>query len=171
MVLKESGLDEGANFYTSVVQELRKTVEEASRIADAREGERQAAKRNAQAGGSQRHAAAGPYAATPGGRAQVHAATAFMAPAPAASPYPQQYGGAQQSPYPAPQPVQQQPYNPYNPQQLAQAQPYRPAQPVQPQASSATPKIMCCKCHKIFQVPPGAKIVGCPFCGTHNRVP
>ena len=54
------------------------------------------------------------------------------------------------------------------------ATPYAPqyqAQPQRPQPQSAPPKIGCCNCRKVFAVPAGSKIVACPYCGTHNRVP
>ena len=110
------------------------------------------------------------------------------APAPAfvnAQPYPAAYAQAQQ-PYPAqpygvaraqPYQQQQQPYGmqqSYGMQQpYAMQQPYvqpRPMAAAQPAAPAAS-KIACHKCKKHFGVPPNTKIVACPFCQTHNRVP
>jgi hypothetical protein len=152
----QSGLKEGAAFYESVLHELTAVAEQASRISDRRERERAAFKRAVAA-----RAAAPPPppppSATTGGRAQVAAATAFMAPS---------YPGAAPS-YPTATPYAPQ----YHP---AQAQPQ--PQPVvglrqQPQPQSAPPKIGCCNCRRVFAVPAGSKIVACPYCGTHNRVP
>ena len=149
-------MKEGAAFYESVLHELTAVAEQASRISDRRERERAAFKRAVAA-----RAAAPPPppppSATTGGRAQVAAATAFMAPS---------YPGAAPS-YPTATPYAPQ----YHP---AQAQPQ--PQPVvglrqQPQPQSAPPKIGCCNCRRVFAVPAGSKIVACPYCGTHNRVP
>ena len=96
------GLTEGAAFYESVVRELRNTVDEANRVADQRERERQAIKQAARAPPpppppqqQQQH-----QSNWSSGRAQVQAATAFMNPPP--SPYPGGGGGfSQATPYPS----------------------------------------------------------------------
>jgi LSD1 subclass zinc finger protein len=157
----QGGLTEGAAFYNSVVLELTAVAQEASRIADRREHEREAFKRKA--------AAPPPPPPPPppaAGRSQVAAATAFMPSYPGAAP--SQYPTAQA--YPARAQQAQHAQSAYAPQyQPAQQQPQPQPQPHG--GGSAPPQIMCCQCRKVFQVPAGSKIVACPYCSTHNRVP
>ncbi len=40
-----------------------------------------------------------------------------------------------------------------------------------PQPASSINKIACHGCYKQFGVPPNVRVVACPFCGKHNRVP
>ena len=153
-----SGFKEGAAFYTSVVRELSAVAEQAGRISDRRERERAAFKKRAAAPPPP------PPPSTTGGRAQVAAATAFMAPSNTPS-YP---GAASNTPVVG---VRQSAAPSY-----AAAPSYPTANPYQtqlqrPQPQSAPPKIGCCNCRKVFAVPAGSKIVACPYCGTHNRVP
>ena len=157
-----SGFKEGAAFYTSVVRELSAVAEQAGRISDRRERERAAFKKRAAAPPPP------PPPSTTGGRAQVAAATAFMAPSNTPS-YP---GAASNTPVVG---VRQSAAPSYAAApSYPTATPYAPqyqAQPQRPQPQSAPPKIGCCNCRKVFAVPAGSKIVACPYCGTHNRVP
>ena len=146
-----AGLKEGAAFYTSVVLELTATAQEASRISNQRYFERETFEKRADA--AKRAAAAPPPPPPPAtGRSQVAAATAFMPSYPGAAP--SQYPTAQAYPAAQPQP---------RPQSQPQPQPHG--------GGSAAPQIMCCNCRRVFQVPAGSKIVACPYCSTHNRVP
>ena len=166
----QSGFQEGAAFYISVVREISAVAEQAARISDRRERERAAFKRFAANQAAVRAAAPPPPppSSTTGGRAQVAAATAFMAPSNTPS-YPGAPSntpvvGVRQSAAPSYAAAPSYPTaTPYAPQYQAQ--------PQRPQPQSAPPKIGCCNCRKVFAVPAGSKIVACPYCGTHNRVP
>ena len=144
--------------------EISAVAEQAARISDRRERERAAFKRFAANQAAVRAAAPPPPppSSTTGGRAQVAAATAFMAPSNTPS-----YPGA-----PSNTPVVgvRQSAAPSYPTATPYAPQYQ-AQPQRPQPQSAPPKIGCCNCRKVFAVPAGSKIVACPYCGTHNRVP
>ena len=101
-----------------------------------------------------------PPSSTTGGRAQVAAATAFMAPSNTPS-YPGAPSntpvvGVRQSAAPSYAAAPSYPTaTPYAPQYQAQ--------PQRPQPQSAPPKIGCCNCRKVFAVPAGSKIVACPY--------
>ena len=150
--------------------EISAVAEQAARISDRRERERAAFKRFAANQAAVRAAAPPPPPppSTTGGRAQVAAATAFMAPSNTPS-YP---GAASNTPVVG---VRQSAAPSYAAApSYPTATPYAPqyqAQPQRPQPQSAPPKIGCCNCRKVFAVPAGSKIVACPYCGTHNRVP
>ena len=143
------------------------------------------------------HVTPSPYPSQPYNPAQPYNAAQPYTPVqpyaqPSPAPYPQSannrpppYSAATQAPRPAHPSVVQAYATPHQPPMATvtavgghSALPTVSSRPVAPPsarpASSAAPapgKIACFQCRRHFGVPPGTKVVACPFCQSHNRVP